>query len=528
MNKYFLLLLGSFSWFVSQVQAVEVESTVSAVTLYQNKARETRTGKILLRQTGEQELVFTNISRNIEPQSLQVSVSGATVLSVTTRMNYLDKNTQTVQLQKWRDSLELLEEQRGWLREKLAVAQGELKILDVNMEVGGEQTLSYVKATEDMANQYKVRALKIRETMFALQKEDKELEKTVKNLQAQIASQGNNRQPVQEIVVLIAAAKSGEVAYKCQYLVNNAGWTPVYDIKAGSLNEPIQLLMKASIRQLTGYDWKNIQLTLSTANPSANQSRPVLSPEYVTYVRNPQPELQEVVINMAYSKSKPANSREFFDADGVADTFDAEETPTAQVYQIDRPQNLVSKNEAQLVNITAAELKAEYIYHTVPKKEATAFLVGKIPGWEQYNLLRGTANIFFEDTYVGQTTIDPKVVSDTLLLSLGRDELINIDRQSVKDVTSKKTIGSAKREEKAFEITVKNNKKVSADIEILDQIPVSNQKDIEVSLNADGGAEYTPENGRLRWTISLKPGESRKLRFSYTIKYPANQEIYIR
>jgi hypothetical protein len=188
------------------------------------------------------------------------------------------------------------------------------------------------------------------------------------------------------------------------------------------------------------------------------------------------------------------------------------------------------RGEAQPTGEEAALLTmpAEFIYHTVPKKDQTAYLIAKIPQWEQYNLLPGQASIFFEETYVGNTTINPKVVSDTLLLSMGRDELISIERKSVKEVSSTKWLGTSKREVKVFEINIKNNKKTDARIEVLDQIPVSRQNDIVVELESQDGAEYTPENGRLKWLFTLKAGESKKIRFSYSLKYPGNQQIIIR
>lgn len=204
-----------------------------------------------------------------------------------------------------------------------------------------------------------------------------------------------------------------------------------------------------------------------------------------------------------------------------------EETAVAQLYGFKNLQDIKAGNEEQKVLIQSVAMEAMFTYHAVPKKDLTAYLIAKVANWEKYNLLPGKASIFFEDTYVGQTTINPKVASDTLLLSMGRDELINIERISVKDLSSTKWIGSSKKEVKTFEIKVKNNKKVDVQLEILDQIPVSRQKDIEVVLESQDGAEYLAENGRLKWTLNLKPGETKKIRFSYSIKYTEGKPIYI-
>ena len=96
-------------------QALEVTSKVTEVTLYPNKARESRVGKISIAQTGEQEIIFRDISRYIDAQSIQVSISGVNILSVSTRVNYLGKKTDQAQMKVWKDSLQNIQEQRAWM-----------------------------------------------------------------------------------------------------------------------------------------------------------------------------------------------------------------------------------------------------------------------------------------------------------------------------------------------------------------------------------------------------------------------------
>ncbi len=505
------------------VQALEVSSKVTDVTLYPNKARESRTGKISITQTGEQEIIFRDISRYIDPQSIQVSISGVNILSVSTRVNYLGKKTDQVQMKVWKDSLENVQGERAWLQERLAVAQGELKLYDQNLTIGGDQTSLYPKAVEDLATLYKNKTLKIREQIFQLKKEDKTLGETIQKLQAQINTAGPNNQPVQEIVVKTLANKTGQSDYQINYMVTQASWTPNYDIISKNLAQPLQLKMKAQIVQQTGYDWENVKLTLSTAQPQMNQKMPEWSTEFVDFKQDIQYLRKE---NAPAYRSKAMAESTMMDGDGIEDEkAQLVETSTAQLYQINRSQNIASSNDAKLVDISEIEMPAMYKYESVPKKDLAIYLVAKVPQWESYNLLNGKANIFFEDTYVGQIYLDAKSVNDTLNISLGKDELIFIDRKSINDYTSKKLIGTNKREDKTIEITVKNNKKVNAEIVINDQIPVSRQKEIEVTLNDSDKATYTPENGKLEWNLNLKPGESKKIRFNYTIKYPSDKKI---
>jgi uncharacterized protein (TIGR02231 family) len=171
-------------------------------------------------------------------------------------------------------------------------------------------------------------------------------------------------------------------------------------------------------------------------------------------------------------------------------------------------------------------MDAIYQYHAVPKMDPGVFLLAKIPNYGRYGLLSGTAQIFFKDTYVGQSEIDTKTVSDTLLLSLGRDEDISIKRVKPTDLAyTPKFLNNFKRELVAYDIVVKNNKKIPVNIEILDQIPVSKQDEITVELEEKSGAQYTADFGKLLWHLEVPAYSSKTLRFKYWLKYPKDRTV---
>ena len=140
-------------------------------------------------------------------------------------------------------------------------------------------------------------------------------------------------------------------------------------------------------------------------------------------------------------------------------------------------------------------------------------------------MLPGVANIIMDQTYIGKSVIDPNSTADTLNLSLGKDKRVNIKRTAVKEYTSSKTSGSTTKQVFTYELTVKNNKISTVDLLLKDQYPISTVKEIEVKLEEGNGALVNEESGILSWKLNLKPGESRKLRFSYTVKYPKEMKI---
>ena len=81
-----------------------------------------------------------------------------------------------------------------------------------------------------------------------------------------------------EVSVRVQAKERTPAKFELSYYVANAGWVPSYDIRANNTTEPVKLEYNAKVYQSTGVAWKNVQLTLSTANPSRGGSKPILTP----------------------------------------------------------------------------------------------------------------------------------------------------------------------------------------------------------------------------------------------------------
>jgi hypothetical protein len=104
------------------------------------------------------------------------------------------------------------------------------------------------------------------------------LEEETKKLNQQL-TEINTRKDVQmsEIVVTVLAKENiSNAPISISYFVKNAGWTPTYDFRVEKLNQPINIAYKANIFQYSGEDWKEVKLTLSTANPYKSGTAPML------------------------------------------------------------------------------------------------------------------------------------------------------------------------------------------------------------------------------------------------------------
>ncbi len=196
-------------------------------------------------------------------------------------------------------------------------------------------------------------------------------------------------------------------------------------------------------------------------------------------------------------------------------------------FDIKTPYSLKSDNKNYVVDMANYEMPTSYQYYCVPKIEKDAFLIAYIEDWEQYNLLAGEANLYFEDTYVGKTLMDVTYASDTLEISLGRDKQVAVNRQKMKEFTKKQFIGNKKEESRAWQITVRNNKSQSINMIMLDQIPVSTSEDIEVQTQTISGAKLDELTGEVKWEFDLNAGENKELDLKYSVKYPKNKYLVV-
>lgn len=209
------------------------------------------------------------------------------------------------------------------------------------------------------------------------------------------------------------------------------------------------------------------------------------------------------------------------------ESSDQAQVRSVKEYTIAMPMSLPSDGKEYNLVIGGESIKADYEFHAVPKLDGDAFLVAKVTNWQDYDLLDATAGIFYEGTFTGKTRLSASLATDTLDISLGRDKSIMIDRKKVKDFTSSQLLGSNRTMQRAWEISLRNNKKQAVKLVVFDQYPVSREKDIEVELADNGGATVDKVNGLLRWEVTLEPGQLKKLKFRYTVRYPKERILVV-
>ncbi len=510
-----------------------VDSKISEITVFLNKAQVTRDANTRL-EPGKISLVLTGLTSQLDPESIQVAGKGNfVILGINHRQNYLSELNFPKSLKVLKDSIEHLQRQLILEQSQKEILNKEEQMLLSNQKIGGTNQNLTVAELKAMADFYRSRLGDIVTSRMKLDEKIKKINERIAKLTTQFNEQnGLLSRNTSEIVVNVSAESATQAELKVSYVVTNAGWNAIYDVRAINTKSPIQLSYKANVFQNTGEDWKNVKLRLSTANPNQSGLKPELYSWYLDFynpiVYNQDRKSKERTYSAVPVKAEAARMAEeevLVPAQSVSDFVTNVQTSLNTEFDLSIPYTVSSSSKPTVVDIRNYEMKAAYSYSVVPKLDMDAFLMAKATGWEEFSLLPGEANIFFEGTFVANSFIDPNNIKDTLSVSLGRDKRIVVKRDKVKDLTSKSVMGNLKKENYTWEISIRNTKADAIKINVEDHVPVSQNSQIEVTVLETGGASYNKQTGKLTWSLDVKPNETRKVAYKFELKYPKDKQI---
>jgi len=564
-----------------------VSSVLKSAMVYRAGAELTHSAKATLNQGNNELIIDNISNRIDINSLQIGNNGNVTILSVEFSTNFLRPEQKLPIVKRLEDSLEAVQDELTKVQVVLKTDQELLDVLKANKEIRGEQTgVSVVELTK-MMDYYKNKTLEIQNEITRYKEKELKLTDITAKIKRQITEEEQkNSKTIGKLLLQLYCPLAGQYDFTISYVTPAASWNPSYDLRVENINKPVALAYKAKLSQYTGIDWQKVKLALSTSVPSQHNMAPNISSWFLAYnepvtmtddvspyrgdrfaeVATAAPAAQSIVVRgissvkqseplyvldgkiiskddftsidqkaiksmdvlksdqaTAVYGSRASNGVIVIKLKGMGDYVNIKDNELNVVFDIDMPYDVPSNGKEQNVSLKDFKVPAHYKYYSVPRLDKDAYLVGEIVDWEALNLLPGEANIIFEGTYIGKTAIDANSVLDTLNLTLGRDKRVMITREKLTDFSSVKFLGSNKKQIFTYEITVRNNKKETIQMELRDQYPLSTNKDIEVELLQSDGASVNAETGILTWKPQLAPGEIKKYRISYSVKYPKDK-----
>ena len=712
-NLFIALLIFNFAFAKANTDKPKttVSSTIQEVTVYLSGAQITRNASANL-NTGTTTLILENLSPFIDENSIQVSgLQNASILSINFGLDYLNKP-------KYPEKIETLKKERDALNLKISRINSEIdglrkeeEVLNSNKKLGSETIEIDVEKLKAMAEYYRNRLTEIRNALIDADLKKKTLQSEISDIDKQFQEFNVSEETQKGLITMkINSSEVANLDLIISYVVSEAGWFPMYDLRANAVNAPLDLLYKSHVYQKTGVDWDDVNLVLSTGDPNVDNNKPdvdtkflnFISPQSYTnttratsaykYKYNPNVKfvtgtvyeengplpgayvivegtnngvqtdfdgrfslevsegerlsfsyvgyktqqipvhasninitleadnaLNEVVVtaqglkrekkasgyalsevltgksagvsgsaknvvirgfNSINSYNEPfyivdgvpfdgdqianiangnSNSSRFLDLDpdqikdvkmikglaaaslygssgkngaivittksGTATGQYKVQAITTTRFEIANPYSIATDGDVTIIEIDKFVVPASYEYYAAPLLNENVFLTAKINNWEQYNLLPGEANIYFEGSYSGKTYLNPLATTQNLTISLGVDPNVVVKREQLDNFKATSFLGNQKIVDNVFELTVKNNKSSAISIKLIDRIPKSQNKDIKVDEVDPGDAVYNKETGLLNWTLNIPTNSSLDKRLSYRLKYPKYKNI---
>ena len=619
---------------MTAVMAIAVDkqtTSINKVTVFTNGAQVERSKSVNL-TSGEQVVTFTGLSPYMDKKSMQVKAKGQlTILGVSQRTVHPDSMAQMKRLHEAEDGVKAVKRRIQQVKDEQEMLTAQLELVKTNCSVAGRTVATPLANIKELNNYYAQEVLSVK-------KRSQELEEQLQNLNDELDRRQKacdsiaklKLKSVTEIDVKVDARQAGRADFEITYYVNNAGWYPSYDIRSNSTKEPLQLSYKANIFQNTKEEWRNVPVTLSSANPNRSNVAPQLKTYWLDYslsaptysfdsdgstisgrivsaedgepligasvmvkgshlgtvsdvdgnysivlpqdkrqltfsyigyqsqtrtatpgstlnvrLKEDQAALEEVVV-VGYGSSKKGRRSS---ADGVVlkakemivqDVAVEEEMDESEVIAVSQQQaqfgfefdikqllTLPDGGKTTTTELARHQLPATYEYRGIPKIDKESFLVADATDWQQLNLMEGEANVYFDNSFVGKSILDPNVSSDTLHFSLGRDQSIRVQRIKVNERSNRRFFGSSQEQTMTWRITVKNTRQEAVNITVFDQAPISRNSSIEVSIEELSGGQCDKQTGIIKWPLQLQPGEQRELILQYKVKYPKNRRLNI-
>ncbi len=517
---------------------LSASAPIDRVTIYRSSARVVRTAKVDL-PAGDVQLVLGGLTASLSDDSVRVTGSGAARVRLLGASVEQEAHAEALSpevraaeaaLQKLLDAQAEIDDDR--LRAKAR--------FDFASSIGGAASTRIsqslvVRLPEPRALAALADALsaQMKDAQAKMRGDDARTRALSGQIQAARAAldavRGIAGRTTKAVRLALSVAKPGAYTVQLAYLVGggSSSWSPVWDARLTSAEKQVELSLRAAVRQTTGEDWRGVAVALSTAEPNLSPALPPLEPDYLERARFrglPAPMAARAPIALvAPEPSAPsealATPAATLIGGLVSERFVAPSRATVRADGEPRELFLASWKLSGELTRVAEPITGDSAAHVT--------FEGANPG--PGTLLAGPVSLWVDGQLSGRAQLPGTPTGEKLRLAFGEDPGIHVERRVLERKRSTEGFLS-KRDRIVYQIrtVARNDEKASVKLDLIDRIPVSQEKEIEVRLldGSDQGEPFDPMRpGLLHFALSLAPGEERAVELRYEVSWPAGQAI---
>ena len=539
-----ILLLPTLS-FSADMKRIAPPSRITAVTVYADRALTTRTATLPLK-SGSYLIAFEGLPVLIQDDSVRVEgkgSAGATIVGIEVKRAFLEQSGEK-RAKELDEEIRGLERRSGALDAKKAGLSSQKAFLESirvawSDRISKELAIGRPTSAElmDASSFVGAGVTKVEELTREADIEKKNLREKIDALRRQMnESTGSRRKELKSVEVMLEITSEGSLTLDLATVISQAGWQPSYDVRLSPDAKTAELTFRAMVRQQTGEDWKNIDLTLSTARPATGGAPPELYPWHVSLFR-PQPPMPAPMVMAAPSPVRAKKAARIREESSKPDDSLAEEAPaafvTAQIsdeqssvaFHIPRSLDIPSDGTQHGTVVAIEQLPVSIEFMALPKLAPYVFLKSEIVNRAAYPLLPGKVNTFAGNTYTGSSQLKKVAAGEKFDLFFGTDDQVTVKREELKQ-NKEAGMFSKNRVSYRYRIELGNFRKEPLTITLRDQLPIAGDEEIKVSLDEPSiKPDEVKNDGTVTWKTLLQAGEKRELTFGILVEYPKDREI---
>lgn len=524
-----------------------VSSRIVNATVYTDRAMVTREGRADV-TPGVRQITFSGLPPILQDQSVRVSAAGsarAKILEVRVDQVFLD-TVSAARIKPLLQTRRSLNDEIRVLNDRIAVITHQRDFLN-KITIASQESIARELRTQKPSADDWGKLLRFFDAEFS--KLDAELRQIEGNrtalqekleaVEKELASAGGNPEKIEKLItVVFDVQRGGSLAIEASYLISQAGWTPAYDIRVASADTMVELTYAAFVRQNTGEDWKDVHMTLSTAQPALGGTPPELQPWYVSVlpqIRGGRAEGGLAILDEAapagaakmMRKDRPVPASVAAPAPVAYQTAEVRESLTSASFPITAETTVPADNADHRVTVMIAPLGGSFSHSAAPKLQAEAFLKASLRNSTDYPFLPGPMSVYVDNGFVSVSRLPAVMPGEKFDAFLGADNGVHIERKLLNRVTDVSGLFTKTRKTR-YEILIiaENRKKTAQTLSLKENVPVSQDERVKVEILLPRPEEEAPDaNGIITWELRLMSGERKEIKVQYSIEAPVDLAV---